>query len=732
MITLLAPLALFGAALLAIPILIHLFKPRKVRQTPFSSLRWLHLTQQKLARRIKWHQVLLFLLRAAFILLLVLALAKPMLAPRGSTGLTERFIVLDVSRSMSYQPTGRESPIDLGKKIAVDLVTSGMAGDRTTVLLTGTSTRSLGPLARDPQIYLAALKAAEATSSDTDLTSSLQVIRPMLARRRPGTTGEIYFITDNHQRAWRQGEIAGFLKDLDAQVKVKVIDVGVNAAQNAWIADAELIPIGEGRRLIRVKVGGVGDASQERTVKLTGLAGLAELSTKVKVQPRGLVQADIELPAGYSLTGKVARISLDPPDALPSDDDFFLNLDSHAQVKVLLVEAESSQTESLRPGLYIAKALEALAKNGRALQLVMRTHTSVQPADIVDADAVIFAEVPEVPDNVVKALETRVKTGGGLAIFLGPEIQQNFYNTRLWNPATPSDCLLPVALKKPTDGDRLDPITNIEWSHPLLAPIYDPVFGDLPQVQFQGHFEFEGEPRDSQVLARINSQTPAIIERALGIGRVVLFNTTANDVWSNLPRKKSFVPLMDRLLTHLSGATLRRSFDVGDTVALPLANRSDEGTVTVTSPTGKKLTLALREEAGRTVMRLDNLTEPGVYRVEQTTQASAGGPGGLATFAFVVQTGRGDSVLTPTETDTLRKWWDPVPLDMATAEIAQKAVATQSRYELWPWLLALGAILLLAEMFFVHWLCPKVNPAVAESMVPRQGIFTVRTAEKVA
>ena len=73
--TLLAPWALAAGALLAVPILIHLFKPRRVRQTPFSSLRWLHLSPQKLSRRIQWHQVLLFLLRAAWITLLVLALS---------------------------------------------------------------------------------------------------------------------------------------------------------------------------------------------------------------------------------------------------------------------------------------------------------------------------------------------------------------------------------------------------------------------------------------------------------------------------------------------------------------------------------------------------------------------------------------------------------------------------------------------------------------------------------
>ena len=49
----LAPAALLGMALLAVPILLHLFKPKKVRRTPFSSLRWLRASQQRLSKRIQ-------------------------------------------------------------------------------------------------------------------------------------------------------------------------------------------------------------------------------------------------------------------------------------------------------------------------------------------------------------------------------------------------------------------------------------------------------------------------------------------------------------------------------------------------------------------------------------------------------------------------------------------------------------------------------------------------------
>ena len=50
MLNFLAPAAFAGLLLLAIPIAVHLFKPRKMRQTPFSSLRWLKVTRQRAGR----------------------------------------------------------------------------------------------------------------------------------------------------------------------------------------------------------------------------------------------------------------------------------------------------------------------------------------------------------------------------------------------------------------------------------------------------------------------------------------------------------------------------------------------------------------------------------------------------------------------------------------------------------------------------------------------------------
>src|SRR3954464_12952621 len=118
MFTLLTPLALTAAGLLAIPVIIHLLKPKRVRTMPFSSLRWLRASQHKLSRRIQWHQVLLFLLRAALLAARaplaparVPAVAKPVFSTPGNRLLTERFVILDVSRSMNCEQPGAETPL---------------------------------------------------------------------------------------------------------------------------------------------------------------------------------------------------------------------------------------------------------------------------------------------------------------------------------------------------------------------------------------------------------------------------------------------------------------------------------------------------------------------------------------------------------------------------------------------------------------------------------------------
>lgn len=722
--TFLAPWALAGSLLLAIPILVHLFKPRKVRQTPFSSLRWLHLTQQRLSRRIQWHQVFLFLLRATLILLLVFALARPIYHAGESAGVAERFIILDVSRSMSYQPPDRLTPFEMGKKAAVDLLKRQGGEDRTALLLTGSTTKVLQPLTQDASSALTVLETMKCGYTDTDLGSALRALRPMLSQARSGAGVEVFFITDNQQRGWNQGEIAAFLKDQVQLIKVKVVDVGVESPQNAWIADARLVSGGE-RRLLRVQLACVGDLVQERTVRLAGMEGIPERTQEVTIEQGQLCQVEFEISTGYDVTDKSAHISLEPADGLPSDDHLYLNLDTKGSLKVLVVEGGKTEVESLRPGLHLRTALEALASSTRAsMEVAGRPAAEVTAREITEADLIFFADVPELAESNAAALETRIKGGAGLVIFLGPAVKTAFYNSRFFQPQNPGEGLLPMALKSEKDikSGNGESLSRVRWQHPMLAGLFDPVLGDLIQARFRSFFQFEKPVAEPDVvLGWIGDAVPALVEHDLGAGKVFLFNTTANDEWSDLPRRKSFVPMIDRLLAYLSRGGMRRSFDVGEKMALAVPRAEAGEKVTVVGPEGTAQTVLLKKAGGQALLELEGADQPGIYRVNRE---------GGALLTFEVQVGKGDSVLRPADPATLAAWWQPANFEVVKPEVLLNQMKTsETRLALWPWLILAAGIVFLAEMFFVHWLCPRVNPHVVSSVI-HQGRILTRLGEK--
>ena len=723
MLTFLAPWALLGAALLAIPVIVHLFQPKRVRQTPFSSLRWLHLTQQRLARRIKWHQILLFLLRAAFIVLLVLALAKPVLQQPGAAGVVERLIVIDVSRSMGYRVQAGSSPLDAAKQSAAALIAQTSAEDRTAVLLTGTTTQMLTPLVQDKETALPALRALQAGATDTDLSSALPQIRALLPQCRTGAQVELYFITDQHARSWTPARISEFARDLPEKTSVRIVDVGVKGPQNAWIADARVLDAepdlptaATQEQTVRVQVRCIGDAGQKRALTMTGVPGLPDSSQPLTLDPGEPLQVDFRIPASARTADSAARFRLEPADALPDDDDYLVNLSTAGVVRILLLESDTAPVASLRPGFHLRTAIESLSQAaGGTCRLTTRTPTAAVPRDLTDVDVIFMADVSDLSGAMLKAVEERVRAGAGLAIFLGPAAQSRFYNTQMYDPLRPRDGLLPLPLRGITQASAesggMTPLENLDGSHPLLAGLQDPLLGDLGRTQIREFYRFDGQlhPQDA-VLAWIEGKVPAIIEHPLGAGKVFVLNLTANDAWSDLPRRKGYLPLVDRLLAQLSGGGLRHAFTAGEGVAVAVRDLQPHETVVIETPDGKEITPTLTA-SGRLALARFDAPSPGLYRLVRRGSTSTG-------FPIVVQASRADSDLTPQDSAMLTKWWAPADVAVVEAKsIVPDAGTRAGRRALWPRLMLIAGLCLVAEMFFVHWLCPRVNPPMARSIV---------------
>jgi hypothetical protein len=174
-----------------------------------------------------------------------------------------------------------------------------------------------------------------------------------------------------------------------------------------------------------------------------------------------------------------------------------------------------------------------------------------------------------------------------------------------------------------------------------------------------------------------------------------LFATTATTGWTNLPVHSAFIPLLHRLIAHLTQqADGAPTLAPGDVFSRPVAAELAGKDFSVLRPgdtLGRRI--AGRIEAAGETARL--------------TFADTAAPGGYALFmgdearpliTFAVQVDPAESDLTPVSPDTAST---SSALKSQIPDLNSTAVAAPSR-ELWPWVAALVFVLALLESALAH------------------------------
>ena len=84
------PFLLFGIGAIAIPIVIHLLKNRKIKRVRWAAMRFLQKSLEENKKRIRVEDLLLLLLRCALVIFLALAMARPAFHQGGVDGQRRR------------------------------------------------------------------------------------------------------------------------------------------------------------------------------------------------------------------------------------------------------------------------------------------------------------------------------------------------------------------------------------------------------------------------------------------------------------------------------------------------------------------------------------------------------------------------------------------------------------------------------------------------------------------
>jgi len=655
---------LLALPLCGIPVLVHLWnreKPITVRW-PLMQLLMETEAESRSARRLR--DVLLMLLRILLVLLIVLAFSRPIvwISPGGLFGMfvpSSNVIVLDASMSMQSEQDG-SSGFENAKQLAEDLARD-LRGTRIELLLLTDRLESVADTRTDGFGGLRhAIREAQVTYRSADFTAALRTLGEQA--RQTGHPTDVYLVTDNQASGWRDQSAAcnESLRKLGEHLRVSLVtpddevpietestDNGqsqkdrTNRKQppaptgNACVAELVSWPHEvadtEAPTQFRAEIANFGPA---QTVDVQLRLSDSEIDSKqVELDPGGrkkvVFEHQFDKPGVYAVAAEISD------ERLQCDNRRWLAVDVPEPIPVICFDngrtqddrGAPSQTEFLCSFLSPKKPRQ----DGRAKPLFAPRTTELRELEELGESfrgVVVLANVEKLTEAQADKLIGMVESGTGVAIFLGPDVSVDAYNSQLFRDGWG---LLPARLQSDAKGDELAKLTdwNDAW-HVDTSFVEHPVFryagSDdqrstmLRSVRFSKAFDVDdaslplGSP---SLVARFSNERPFVLEKSLDQGRVLLFTTSCDLRWGTLPLSNALV-FVDRAFRYLAASQLpQRNRLAGQSIVYRRTATHDDATLT-TPDRREVIVQPGHTDRGRPAYVHKAANEPGLYtlRVE--------------------------------------------------------------------------------------------------------------------
>ncbi|QEH36394.1 hypothetical protein OJF2_49570 [Aquisphaera giovannonii] len=693
----LTPLYLLGALAVAAPIVLHLIRRTTRGEVPFSSLIFLEPSPPRLTRRSRLDQWPLLLLRAAALILLAVAFARPFLRETAgmSLGRGDRRIALLIDTSASMK---RADLWPKARAAAAEVIDGCLPGDQLAVIAFDGSPRTLLGFEESSKLD-PARRAVVARSLVDQLAPGWQATR--LGRALVHAAGVIEdagdAAGDTSKLARRivlvsdlqQGSELDVLGDFewprDVELELKTVtSEGSNAGLGA-VAGREDREAKDEKDAGDLRVRVTNDAASKNEAFTLAWADGKGQPVPAYVPPGETRVVRMPRPAGTP-PGHAVKLTGDADDF---DDTLHLAVDSAQPAFVLFLGRDAADDAS---GLlyYLKRAFEGTSARPVTVEPVSPdAPLAMDPGRSIP----LVVAAAETPTPNAERLRAYANDGGTVLVVLGAA-------GNVPTLATLADAPGLIVEEGPTRGDAM--LTEIAFDHPLFAPFASPQFNDFTKIRFWKHRRLPADKlAGARVLARFEGGDPAIVEKPVGKGRVVIMASGWRPADGQLARSSKFVPLLNGLL---AGPGADPGFSpqrlVGDQVRLP------EGTRTVRKPDGSSVAI----EAG--VGSFSGTDAPGLYAAETAK----------GRVEFAVNLDPAETRTAPMDAETLERLGCRLSKDAARVEADREAMRQlqieelEGRQKLWRPLILAALAVLIVETWLGGWLGrPRATPAEAHA-----------------
>lgn len=644
--------ALAGAALVAIPIIIHILNRRRFKVVSWAAMEFLLQAMRKNRRRLKFEQWVLLVTRCALLALLGLALARPLGCGDGSLAgaLSQRtgmyVFVIDNSYSMAYDAPrpGAKTHLDQAKALAKQMVDKMVGGESVVIITSGTPAKAI--IAK-PSYNLAEIRNTidhiEQSYGGTDLPGALQKALDVAREESKQPRKSLDIFTDSTKAAWegsgRAQLLAALGPDLAKVYRITHHNLGLSNQSNDAVIEVKrpdtLVTTHFSADFSAVARGyGAPSAGSIVWKNDDALVPGAQASANLDLQTPPLTSPQINFAQGGPHVLSVAIAGSDP---LPADNTRYRVVDVAAQLPVLIAQGDSGSAGG-GSGDALAMALAPMRRVDPK-NPSMKSNSAFAPELISDTDlagkllanyrAVALTNVPSFSAAQADALQKYVHDGGTLMIFMGSQVRREQYNDLLApRGLMPGKLIRSIASEQ--TGFRFDFNVNGNM-HRFLSVFRGNEKSGLDTARVYEYWQLE-LPKDSpaeRVLdylpadaAATAARDPAITYHSLGQGHVVWISTSSNNDWTALLAKPVYLELMHELLL----GSVRTGDDwlnlsVGDSVRVP-TTLGLTGVPSLSDSSKKEIAIdPVKGDDGQMVYQSHPLDKPGLYLLTAGTRS---------------------------------------------------------------------------------------------------------------
>jgi Aerotolerance regulator N-terminal/von Willebrand factor type A domain len=580
---LLSPWFVAGIASIGIPIYLHLLRRHTTTPQPFSSLMFFEPRTQSSIRHRRLRYLLLLSLRLALLVLLALAFADPYIKRPAGTMNGDKLLLVVVDNSFSMRAGSRLSD---ARQQALRVLASRAPSERAQVMTLGSGVRVLTQPIEDPGALRAAVENIEPGDSLGSFGELARAMRSIADSVH--TPIELHLISDmqksNMPASFAEMSLpANISLVLDQVVQDPVPNwtvLTVNAPGQVW--DPK-------RARVEAVIAGYGTPAARRTASLV-VNGKTVSSRTVDVPASGRATVEFEsldVPYGFSR----CQVKIDSADSFPADDLSLFAVERSDPAKVLFVhEANDS-----RSPLYYGAALASAADAAFALEPVtVQQAAAIQPLQYA---FIVLSDLLSIPPAFENDLLKYVRGGGSVLVAEGTSAS---HRPRV--PVFGSNILESRDYSR--GGERFLTVGETDPSHPSMDRA-----AKWSGVKF--YYVVRVDPGDSRVVAKLTDQTPLLLDKKVGEGRVLLLASGLDNRTNDFPLHPLFVPFVEQTARYLSGTERRSGSRLVDS-SLELRTAKEQAiSVEVIDPDGRR-PLSLKEA---TSAQSFELTRSGYYEL---------------------------------------------------------------------------------------------------------------------